>query len=134
MKEEKAMEIMKIGILSIAGVLLAVHFKQVKPEYGILIGLVCCLVIFSYAASMLTVLAGQITGIRSLVQGEEKYFSILFKVIGITYLCEFCAGICKDAGFGGLAGQIEIFGKLSVLLAGMPVLLSVIDTIRQFMG
>lgn len=53
------------------------------------------------------------------------------KVVGITYLCEFSAGICKDAGFAAVSDQIEILGKLSVLFAGLPILLTVI---RQIYG
>ena len=32
-------EIMKIGILGLAGVLLAIQFKTIKPEYATYIGL-----------------------------------------------------------------------------------------------
>ena len=56
---------------------------------------------------------------------------ILMKVVGITYLCEFSVGMCKDAGFTAVADQIEILGKLSVLFAGLPILLAVI---RQIYG
>ena len=41
------------------------------------------------------------------------------------------AGICKDAGFAAVSDQIEILGKLSVLFAGLPILLTVI---RQIYG
>lgn len=64
--------------------------------------------------------------------GETQgYLGILMKVVGITYLCEFSAGMCKDAGFTAVADQIEILGKLSVLFAGLPILLAVI---RQIYG
>ena len=33
-----------------------------------------------------------------------------------------------------IAAQVELFGKVTVLLAGMPVLLSLIDTITGFMA
>ena len=68
------------------------------------------------------------------LEGSGAYFGILFKVIGITYLCEFCAGLCRDAGYQAIAAQVELFGKVTVLLAGMPVLLSLIDTITGFMA
>ncbi len=54
------------------------------------------------------------------------------KVIGITYICEFASGICKDAGYGSVAGQIEILGKLSVIFAGLPILFAVMEQIRNF--
>ena len=59
-----------------------------------------------------------------------SYFTVLLKVVGVTYLCQFSAGVCKDAGFSNLADQIQVFGKLYIMLAGMPVLLAFIDVIR----
>ena len=63
---------------------------------------------------------------------EGGYLATLMKVIGITYICEFTSGICKDAGYGSVAGQIEILGKLSVIFAGLPILFAVMEQIRNF--
>ena len=46
----------------------------------------------------------------------------------------YSASICKDAGYGAVAGQIEIFGKLTVLFMGMPVLMAVIENISSIAG
>ena len=59
------------------------------------------------------------------------HLDVYKRQVGITYLCEFSAGICKDAGFAAVSDQIEILGKLSVLFAGLPILLTVI---RQIYG
>ena len=59
--------------------------------------------------------------------------SILFKVIGITYICEFSADICRDAGYQAVAGQIEVLGKLTVMFAGLPILFAVIEQIQSFL-
>ena len=47
---------------------------------------------------------------------------------------EFAAGICKDAGYGAVGTQIEIFGKLSVLAVSMPILLALIETLQVFLS
>ena len=52
--------------------------------------------------------------------------------IGITYICEFSAGICRDAGFQTIAGQIEVFGKVCILLFGLPIVISLLQTIGNF--
>ena len=52
-------------------------------------------------------------------------------MIGITYIAEFASGICKDAGYGSLGSQIEIFGKLSILVTSMPVLLALFGTLER---
>ena len=70
----------------------------------------------------------------SRLAGSGEYLGILFKVVGITWLSEFCAGLCRDAGYQSIAAQVELFGKTAVLLAGMPVFLSLIETISGFMS
>ena len=52
-------------------------------------------------------------------------------MIGSTYVADFAAGICKDAGYGAISSQIEFFGKISVLATGTPVLLALFETIRS---
>lgn len=72
-------------------------------------------------------------GLQQYLGDSKGYLGILMKVVGITYLCEFSAGICKDAGFSSVSDQLEILGKLSVLFAGLPILLSVIRQIYSMM-
>lgn len=126
-------ELVRIGFLGIAGVLLAIQFKGHKPEYGIYIGLAIGLLIFFYAIRQVEAVIGQLDRIRSYLSGAESYLSILLKVIGITYVCEFSAGVCKDAGYQSIAGQIEVLGKLSVMFAGLPILFAVIEQIQSFL-
>ena len=61
------------------------------------------------------------------------YLTTLMKMVGITYVAEFTSGICKDAGFGALGGQIEIFGKLSILAISTPILLALLETLQVFL-
>ena len=126
-------ELIKVSFLGIAGVLLAVQFKGHKPEYGIYIGLAIGILIFSFCLRQVEAVLLQFDRIRSYLGGAESYLSILFRVIGITYICEFSAGICKDAGYQSVAGQIEILGKLAVMFAGLPILFTVIEQIQEFM-
>ncbi len=126
-------EILRIGALGILGVMLAVQFKSQKPEYGIYIGFALSILIFSFVMGQVEAVISQFELIRRYLGEEEKYLSVLFKVVGITYICEFCAGVCKDSGFGSIAGQIEILGKLSVMFAGLPILFAVIEQIQLFM-
>lgn len=65
---------------------------------------------------------------------QAGYFKILLKIIGITYVAEFASDLCKDAGYATIAGQIQMFGKLTVLAAGIPVLTALLETIRGFLS
>lgn len=128
------MDVLKIGMLGIAGVMLALQFRSGKQEYGIYIGFAVCLLIFSFVIAGMTSLFNGMGELQGYMGSDNIYFRILLKVIGITYICEFCAGICKDAGYSSVAGQVEIFGKLSVLASGMPILMAIIESIGEITG
>ncbi len=120
--------------IGITGVLLAVFFRSVKAEYGVYIGVITGLLIFGITLENLAVFMDEVQLFQSIIQADNGFLTILLKIVGITYICEFCAGICRDAGYGAVGGQIEIFGKVMVLLTGLPILLSVVSTIQNFKG
>ena len=123
----------KIGILGVLGVLLAIQFKAQKPEYATYIGLAVSILIFAFCVGQVRNVMDKILMLQTYLGTGGGYLGVLLKVIGITYICEFSAGICKDAGYGAIADQIEILGKLSVIFAGFPILLAVIDQLHSFL-
>ena len=123
-------EIIKIALLGIAGVLFAIQFRQQRPEYTLLIGFALSVLVFSYVLGLTGQLLEEFAGLQQYLGDAKGYLGILMKVVGITYLCEFSAGICKDAGYGALGSQIEIFGKLSILAVSLPVILALLDTLQ----
>lgn len=126
-------ELIKIGVLGILGVMVAVQFKATRPEYGIYMGLVISILIFAYAVRQFSTVLEQFALIRQFLGNSQNYLTILLKITGVTYVCEFSAAICKDAGYGAVAEQIEILGKLSVMFAGLPILFAVMEQIQTFM-
>ena len=128
------MELVRIGILGVAGVMIALQFKTVKPEISLYIGFAVCIVIFTFSVNGMMQILSKMEELQKYISGSDSYFALLFKAVGITYISEFCASICKDAGYGAVAGQIEIFGKLTVLFMGMPVLMAVIENISSIAG
>lgn len=123
-------EIIKVGMLGILGILVAVQFKANKPEYGMYMGFAISILIFGYGFHQVQALIEQFEMIRGFLGDSKQYLTVLLRVIGVTYICEFSSGICKDAGYGSVAEQIEIFGKLSVMFAGLPILFAVIEQIQ----
>ena len=51
-------------------------------------------------------------------------------MVGITYAAEFAVNVCRDSGYGAIAGQIENFAKMSILVVSLPVLMAVIAAIN----
>lgn len=129
-----SMNIMKIGIIAVAGVLLAVQFKGGKSEYGIYISIALGLLIFFSILGYLEEIISVLGMIGGYIQVDHAYLGTLMKMLGITYVAEFSSGICKDAGYQTIAVQIEIFGKLAILALSLPVLLALLSTVQDFLS
>ncbi len=123
-----------IAVIGLVAVILAVQLKTVKAEYGVYLVLGAGLVIFFYGLSKLETVLETLKRIQSYIQIDTMYLGTMMKMIGITYIAEFASGICKDAGYSSLGGQIEILGKLSILAVSMPILLALMETLKTFMG
>ena len=128
------MSIVTIAAAGIVAVLMAVQLKSAKGEYGIYVVLAAGLFIFFYGAMKLAGILEALEKIESYIRIGRPYLEALLKMIGITYIAEFSSGICRDAGYQTMAGQIEIFGKLTILALGMPVLTALLETIREFLS
>ena len=126
------MNVISICMLSIIGVITYVMVKSYKQEFGILIIVVLSLLFLGWMIEIFTQMQSQVAQTATDFQGNRSFYKILFKIMGITYLCEFSAGICKDAGVNSVATQIEIVGKMLVLLSGIPIIISVIEIISNY--
>jgi stage III sporulation protein AD len=128
------MDIIKIAMIGLAGVLLAMQVREGRKEYEIYITMASGLCIFFFLITKLEVVIDALGRIQGYIKMDSKYVAILLKMIGITYVAEFSSNLCKDAGYQAVAGQIEMFAKLSILVLSMPVLLALLETISQFLS
>lgn len=120
----------QVCMIAAAGMFAAITVKKDKPEYATLIIL---LVSFIIALKVVGVLGGVLEEVQewgNLLQGNVIYVNLLLKLIGITYLCELGANICKDAGYSTLSSHVELFGKVMIMMAGLPVVKTMIEMIE----
>lgn len=127
------MDIIQIGVIGVVGALLAIQFKSGKSEYSIYISMTVSLLIFFFILSKMGIFIELIKKVGTYINLNNAYIVILLKMLGITYVSEFAAAICKDAGYQSIAGQIEIAAKLFILGLGVPVLSSLLDVIGEFL-
>ena len=123
-----------IGIVGMVAVLLAVQFKTIKPEYGIMISVAGCIFIFVYSLSRISDIVDIVDRLSSLTSISRDYIKILLKITGITFISEITSDISKDCGYMAVANQIQIFGKLSVLVISLPVFVELISSVGNLLS
>lgn len=127
------MEVIKIGMMGIAGVLLAILLKKEKGEYSLLISMVICIIIFFFLIHKLEVILIFVERLKSMLSIDSSYIALILKMIGIAYVAGFAMDICKDAGYAAIGSQIEMFAKLSILVVSLPVLLTFLEVIGKIL-
>ena len=127
------MEVVKIVMIGITGVLLALFLKESKPVYSVYLSFAVGICILGYAVEKLSYLFESIKKIQEFLPVDEKYVLVLLKMTGATYIGQFSSSICKDAGYAAIAGQIELFVKLYLMVLSLPVLLALVETIHNFL-
>ena len=128
------MSMIQAGMIGVIGAMLAIQLKGSKAEYGIYVSVAVSIVLFVLISDRLGIFVRTVKELIAYAHLETSYFSVFLKMVGITYIAEFASGICKDAGYQTIAGQIETFAKLTILALGMPVLTALLETVREFLS
>ena len=119
-----------MGVLAALGIS---WMKGVKPEFGTVMSIAGTIAVFAIGLSRVGYLMDTIEELKGWLPIKETYLKLMLKMMGISFLAEFAANICKDSGCSAIAGQIELFGKISVLVTGMPVVLALFETLNEWM-
>ena len=124
----------KVALLGLIAAIVAIQFKGRRPEYGLYISVSACLIIFALGVTKIKSIMAILEKIEGYISISPAYIAILLKMIGITYIAEFATSLCKDAGHDALSNQISIVGKLTILSMSMPIIVSLLDTISEFLA
>ncbi|MBU5677571.1 stage III sporulation protein AD [Alkaliphilus sp. MSJ-5] len=123
------MEIFQIVAIGLVATILSVLIKNEKPEIGLYISLVAGVIIFLFIATKLQSVIEILSQLANKISIDSIYLSTILKIVGIAYIAEFGAQICKDAGEGVMASKIEFAGKILIMVMAVPILVSLMDLI-----
>ena len=118
------------GVLGIIIVILALQLKNIKSEYSVVIMIVGCVIIFFYSISGIIKVVEILKKIINDTGINDEQIIILLKIMGISYIAEFVSDIAKDSGYSALSNQIQIYGKITILVVSVPILESLINCIN----
>jgi stage III sporulation protein AD len=89
-------------------------------------------VIVIYLLGYLNLIVTIITDLALEAEINTVFLRTLLRVIGVAYIAEFGAQVCRDAGEGSIAMKIELAGKLIILVMAIPILIAVLEGIVNF--
>lgn len=127
------MNIMQIVALGIVAAILAIVLKEYRPELAMQVSIAAGLIIFISMLSKFTQVLEVLKSYAVKAEVDILYFSITLKVIGIAYITEFGAQVCRDSGEGSIASKIEFAGKVLIMAIAVPIYAALFDIIIKIM-
>ena len=123
----------KVLLIALIGTCLSIYFKEQKNFIGTAIVIAVSLLIVFFTMKYLSELGGKVNNLVKTFESEGKYFAMLLKMLGITYVCDLAAGICKDSGNVSIAHQLQIFGKLLIISLSFPIISTLLETVSSML-
>ena len=128
------MEIVRIALIGIVAGVLVVTIKQKQPELGLQVSIVAGLIIFIYVLDYLLTAVDYIKDIVTNYNIPYESITIVMKIIGIAYICEFAVQILKDTGEGSIASKVELAGRVFIIVLSLPIITSFMKMILGLLG
>jgi len=127
------LDILQIVAFGIVTAIIITTLRTLKPEIAIQASVVAGIIIFILFIGKLAPVFDLIKIYSGRVNIDIQYLPALLKIIGIAYIAEFGAEICRDAGENAIASKIELAGKVLIAIMAIPIITSLLELVIKIM-
>jgi len=127
------MLIVKIVGIAYIALFIMLLFRQSKSELNTFLTLTAGALILLIMIEPLKEVIDFLRQIADKANIDTVYIGIVLKILAIAYIASFSSALCKDANADSLAAQIDLSGKIMILVLAIPILMAVLNSILQIM-
>ncbi|MDQ7788473.1 MAG: stage III sporulation protein AD [Clostridia bacterium] len=128
------MEILQIVGFGLVAAVLIVILRHQKPEVAMLVSIAAGVVIFLFVLDKVAAVVTVLKDLATRANINMLYLGAILKIVGIAYIADFGAQICRDSGEGALASKIEFAAKVLILVLAVPIVMAVLNTLLKILG
>ena len=121
------MDVFKIVGIGLTGAILSLSVKQYRQEFSVCIGIITAVILLFFIADGILNIFSVIEEIILKSGVKKEYLISVLKIIGVSFLSQFAAEICRDAGENSIAVKLEMAGKILILTFTLPIINSFLD-------
>lgn len=126
------MDILQIVLLGIIASILYILLKNLNAPMAFFLIILTVIIIFLSVVQQIGIIFELIQSLGQQANVEGLYLDTILKIIGIAYLAEIGASLTKEAGLTSVAKNIELAGKIFILLLAVPIITAVVEAIIGF--
>ena len=124
--------LMKVISVAMITLMLCLLLKGSNPQAALAVaasgGVTLLLIIWTPLKELLA----QLESLGQEAALPEGYMALILKAIGITLMGELAASLCRETGESALGQKVELACNVLLLTLAMPVLLAVVELLRQW--
>ena len=118
MMDSQLLKIFAVALISVAS---GAVIKLVRGELAFAVRMAGVILVFGIMLLSLESFLRELSAIFD-AGGFSEYIELILKALGVAILTHFAATVCRDCGEAGLAGAVELSGKLEILLLSLPMI------------
>ncbi len=127
---------MNVAAIAIACILVTALVKVIEPssrEIGFMLSAAAVVIILLSLTEDISEIISNLLGIVDRTGISSNTVMLAVKVLGISYLCEFCSNSCRDAGESALGSVVELSGKISIVVVCLPIVTALVETVVKIL-
>ena len=124
---------LKLCALALLAAILLLPLREAGGRLGGVAAALCgVLLLLTLTERYATIFSFLDTLGENAVPGEAVSLSL--RALGLSFLTEVTAGICRDLGEGGLATRLEWCGRAEILVLALPTLVRLLELAVSYLG
>jgi stage III sporulation protein AD len=127
------LEILQVVALGLIVAVFAVLLRRERPEMAMILALGFGVIVFLMVLNKLGAIITVFEDVTRRAQVDELYLTTLLKILGIAYIAEFGAQVCRDSGEGTVANKIELAGKVLIMILALPIFAAILEAIMRLL-
>ena len=127
-------DVLKLSAVALIAICAVMIIKSYRPELAMQVSIGAGIAILAYGMNTVGGIAQTADSIFSRYGIDPEGMKSIAKMIGIAYIAQFSADTCRDCGESSLAGKVEFAGRLMMVSAALPLVISTLEAIGGLMG
>jgi len=123
------LEILQIVGLALIVTVLTVLLRQQRPELAVQVSIAFGALVFILMMGKISAVVDVLTELTQRANVNVFYMTIIFKIIGVAYIAEFGAQVCRDAGESAVASKVEFAAKIIVIVLAVPIIVAILESL-----
>lgn len=115
-------------------VILVLTLGKQERDISVLLAIAVCCATGMAALQLLEPLLDFLYSLQALTYLDSSILKILYKLVGISLVCEITSTVCADAGYSSFGKSIQFLTSAAILYLSVPILRMFVTLIQDIMG